>query len=287
MIHKIKTVKKPKNNRQHKKTLKNKNNKHDKELNNIITKIEFDILMILITDQILLLNTQKISKNKIKEKIILLLKEIRTNNKLIKNTITDNELNIIFNNIYKFTILLNKNKKLQTKTTTYNGGFYFKNIEDKGDEPVTGNDIVRLLDEMQAFFYNAQYTTEGQFVQDPNTLISLLRGDTDAFKGYVNYRFLPKYYQVYPPFIKWEGIQEFFKTKKYEDLPDYLLAYQSYNKLHDEYLVEKGLKDPSVLNKDLYNGFYNKLANSLDQNIQKLQYYRGKVTGSAPLQLPL
>ena len=42
-----------------------------------------------------------------------------------------------------------------------------------------------------------------------------------------------------------------------------------------------------VTYKDLYNGFYNKLANSLDQNIQKMQYYRGKVTGSAPLQLPL
>mgnify|MGYP000362323161 CR=1 FL=1 len=34
-----------------------------------------------------------------------------------------------------------------------------------------------------------------------------------------------------------------------EDLPDYLLAYQSYLRSRDEYLVEKGLKPPSVLQK--------------------------------------
>lgn len=278
------------------KTIKNKD-----ELNYLQTlnnKIEFNILITVITDQILFLINNKTPKDKIKQKIILLLKEIRKNNKIIKSNITDNDLTNIFINIYNYSKyinkLLNKQKLTKsaktTKNTKYNkskGGFYFKNIEEKGDQPITGNDIARLLDEMQQFMYNAQYTSEGQFTQDPNLLISLFRGDTNAFKGYINWRILPQYYQIFPPFIKWDAIQRIFDTKKYEDIPDYLLAYQSYQRAQDEYLVEKGLKSPDVLTKDLYNGFYNKLANSLDQNIQTMQKYRGKITGTAPLQLPL
>lgn len=317
MINKNKTkLKKSTLQKQNKKKTK-KLNKHSNKydtiyLNNLINKIEFNILITTITDQILFLINHKTPKEKIKDQIILLLKEIRKNNKLIKTNITDNDLTLIFNNIYNYSKYINKQIKQQSLTHTqtntqtntstkthikpfkkynkYNkskGGFYFKNIEDKGDEPITGNDIVKLLDEMQAFMYNAQYTTEGQFTQDPNLLISLFRGDTDAFKGYLTWRILPKYYQTFPPFIKWDAIKNVFETRKYEDLPDYLLAYQSYQRSRDEYLVEKGLKSPNVLNKDLYSGFYNKLAHSLDQNIQKFQMYRNKLSGQMPLNLPL
>ena len=136
---------------------------------------------------------------------------------------------------------------------------------------------------MQDFFYTAQWTDEGAFLRDPNTLLSMLRGDTDAFKGYLTWRVLPKYIQMFPPFIKWAEIKKIFSEKKYEDIPDYLLSYQTYMRAQDEYLVEKGLKSPDVLKKDLYTGFYNKLANSMDENIMKYQQFRNKLKGKGPV----
>jgi hypothetical protein len=107
----------------------------------------------------------------------------------------------------------------------------------------------------------------------------MLRGDVNQFKGILQYRIFPKYYTPYPPFINWSGIKEAVQTKKWEDIPDYLLAYQSYLRSRDEYDVERGLKPPSILQKDLYNGFYNKVAHSLDTNIQQFQQYRNKFQG--------
>ena len=124
------------------------------------------------------------------------------------------------------------------------GGFYFKSLESKGDKPITGQDITTLLDEIQGFFYNAKYTEEGQWLREPDVLLSLFRGDTDAFKFHLNYVVLPKYYQIFPPFLKWGAIKEAFVNKKYEDYPDYLLAYLSYQKLKNAWEVEQGLAKP-------------------------------------------
>ena len=79
-----------------------------------------------------------------------------------------------------------------------------------------------------------------------------------------------------------------FEEKKYEDIPDYLLAYQSYLRSRDEYLVAKGLKSPSVLGRDRYTGFFNNLSNSLDKNITQFQRYRNKAKGNImPIALPV
>ena len=46
---------------------------------------------------------------------------------------------------------------------------------------------------MQEFFYNAQYTDEGAVYKNSKYIISLFRGDTDAFKSYIIWQILPKY----------------------------------------------------------------------------------------------
>lgn len=278
-------------------------NKHY-DVNKIVHQIELDILFTTMSAQILFLIHIKTPKTKIKKQTIKLLKEIRNNNKLIINTITDDELNLIFDRIYKYTIMLNKkinqsksNKTTQTSKQTVNtstqtnktrGGFFFKDLEDKGDQPITGNDVVKFLDEIDSFVYNAQWTSEGAFLRDPYTLFNILRGNVDAFKSYVTWHVLPKYYQLYPPFIKWSGIQEIIDTK-WEDLPDYLLAYKTYNRLQNEYLVSKGLKDPSEVKGD--DNFFTKFANKLDTSIQQFQQVRrkfqGMKSGNFTLQVPL
>lgn len=258
---------------------------------------ELILLYTTIINQILLMMVQKIPKQVIKSTIIELFKNIRNHDKFISKDVKDSELEILFNLQYNKTkeikkyidSVLIKNTEAESRhASRHTGGFYFKTLEEKGDQPLTGNDLATLLDEVQQFFYNAQYTEEGKFLQDTNTVLSMLRGDLQQFKGILQYRIFPKYYTISPPFLNFANIKkDLIEQRKWEDLPDYLLAYQSYLRSRDEYLVNKGLKSPSALNKDLYTGFFNKVANSLDQNIQKFQQYRNKSQGKFfPISLP-
>jgi hypothetical protein len=231
---------------------------------------------------------------------------MRNNNKFISRDTSESQIKNIVNYLHTFfhqlLLLLNKSlrqsappsrKKLHGKgktqgTKAHHGGFYFKSLEDKGDKPITGADLTRLLDEMQQFFYNAKYTEEGKFLQDTDTILSMFRGDVNQFKGILQYRIFPQFYNAFPPFIKWDNIYtELIEKRRWEDLPDYLLAYQSYLRSRDEYLVEKGLKPPSVLQKDLYVGFFNKMANSINDNMYAFQNARNKFQGKFfPITLP-
>ena len=291
-----------------KRTKKSSTSKHY-DINKIVHQIEFDILFTTITTQILFLIHKKTPKQKIKQQTLKLLKEIRNNNKLITNTITDNELNLIFERIYKYAIMLNKelqhakkthtqtkhsqatDAQAQTKPSPNNktrGGFFLKDLEDKGDQPITGTDLTKFIDELDSFIYNAQWTSEGEFLRNPYTFMNIIRGNVDAFKSFVTWHILPKYYQMYPPFIKWSGIKEIIDGK-WEDFPDYLLAYKTYNRLQNEYLVAKGLKSPSEVKGD--DNFFTKFANKLDTSIQQFQQVRRKFqgikTGNFTLQVPL
>jgi hypothetical protein len=226
--------------------------------------------------------------------LLILLKQSIKKLKLKKLALNDTNMNEV--NYTNMNEKINKKTKINTKPTkptkptnsNHRGGFYFKTLEEKGETPITGADLTRLLDEMQQFFYNAKYTEEGKFLQDTDTLLSLLRGDVQQFKAILQYRIFPQFYNAYPPFIKWDEIYtELIGKRRWEDLPDYLLAYQSYLRSRDEYMVEKGLKPPSVLQKDLYTGFFNKISNSINDNMYAFQQARNKFQGKFfPVTLP-
>ena len=195
------------NKTKHNKTKHIKSRHTKTNINNIkhkINKAELFILINIITNNIIVLLNKKQSKSKIKIQIIKLLKEIRKNDKLINKNTTDKELIVFFNTIYEQSKIIYETKL--NKNTINKGGYYFKNIEEKGDKPITGNDMAILLDEMQEFFSSAQYTDEGAFIKAPNTLLGLFRGDTDAFKNYIIWQILPQYITMIPPFIKWDAI---------------------------------------------------------------------------------
>ena len=272
------------------------------------TKVELLLLFNILLNYYILLVSRNLSNDERKYKLGELIMQMRNNNKLISRDTSDIQIKNIVNYLDTFfnqlLILINQyleasqkahlsvshKKKRGTKNRrTHNGGFYFKSLEEKGDKPITGADLTRLLDEMQQFFYNAKYTEEGKFLQDTDTLLSMLRGDVNQFKSILQYRIFPQFYSAYPPFIKWDAIYtELIEKRRWEDLPDYLLAYQSYLRSRDEYLVEKGLKPPSVLQKDLYTGFYNKMANSINDNMYAFQNARNKFQGRFyPIALPV
>ena len=267
-------------------------------------QIELLLFISSIVNHFLFLMTHNIPKKTIKETMINLFKDIRNHNQFISKNTTDIELDTIFIKLYSQMKILKATIEKQNKgskgsksftlgksikfTKKHKGGFYFKSLEDKADQPLTGNDLATLLDEMQAFFYNAQYVDEGKFLQDTNALISMFRGDVSQFKGLLQYKIFPQYYSIAPPFLKFDNIKTAIVEKKYEDIPDYLLAYQTYLRSRDEYLVAKGQKSPKVLEQGRYKGFFNNLANSLDKNITAFQQYRNKLTGKiSPIALPV
>lgn len=267
------------------------------------TKVEHLLLFNTLLNYYILLESQKKSNDERKKELERLILQMRNNNKIISRDTSDIQIKNIVNYIdtffHQLLILLNKSlepshyssqKQIKHRHNgKHNGGFYFKSLEEKGDQPITGADLTRLLDEMQQFFYNAKYTEEGKFLQDTDTLLSMLRGDVNQFKGILQYRIFPQFYSAYPPFIKWDAIySEIIEKRRWEDLPDYLLAYQSYLRSRDEYLVEKGLKPPSILQRDLYTGFYNKMSNAINDNIYTFQNARNKFQGRFyPIALPV
>ena len=265
-----------------KKTLFNNNNNNN--------KIELLLLFSTLLNYFILLNTNNVSCDIYKDKIVNLLKALRTNNRLISNDTTDDELNIMYNSMHNYfnnmlitlTDEINIHHKSIVKTQKpykykHKGGFYFTSLEDKGDKPITGTDITKFLDEIQKFFGNAKYTSEGAFLQDMDMVISMFRDDLRPFQSMLQYRVYPKYYKKIPPFIQWSGFKEAIDSKKWEDFPDYLLAYQTYLRSKDEYLVSKGLKSPDELTKP---NFIEELGQSADGYIQKFQQTRNKLKGN-------
>lgn len=280
------------------------------------TKVEYLLLFNTLLNYYILLVSHNHSNDERKQRLEELILHMRDNNKLISRDTSDIQIKNIVNYLdtffHQLVLLINqslessKHKKPSRHTRhtrhskyrnyrNYNdkkqfhkGGFYFKSLEEKGEKPITGADLTKLLDEMQQFFYNAKYTEEGKFLQDTDTLLSMLRGDVNQFKSILQYRIFPQFYSTYPPFIKWDAIySEIIEKRRWEDLPDYLIAYQSYLRSRDEYLVDKGLKPPSVLQRDLYTGFYNKMANSINDNMYAFQNARNKFQGKFfPITLP-
>ena len=286
------------------------------------TKVEYLLLFNILLNYYVLLVSHKYSNDERKQRLEELILQMRDNNKLISRDTSNIQIKNIVNYLdtffHQLLLLINqslesyqhkkpnrhtrhtrhtshtrhtrhtRHKKYNDKKKLHKGGFYFKSLEEKGDTPITGADLTKLLDEMQQFFYNAKYTEEGKFLQDTDTLLSMLRGDVNQFKSILQYRIFPQFYSAMPPFIKWDVIyNEIIEKKRWEDLPDYLLAYQSYLRSRDEYLVEKGLKPPSILQRDLYTGFYNKMANSINDNMYAFQNARNKFKGNFyPITLP-
>jgi hypothetical protein len=261
--------------------------------------MELLLLLQILVNMIVFFKMNNIDVVTQKHKIKQLLENLKNNNKLISSKTTSHQIQQFINSLLKYvnTLLESyifskyKNTRRSVKTSNnktfkkilYKGGFFFKNIEDKGDKPITGADVTKLLDDIQSFFYNAKYVDEGKFLVDTDAVLSMLRGDTSQFKSLLNYRIFPKYISRTPPFINFGSIKQAFDEKKYEDIADYLLAYQTYLRLQDEYLVEKGLKPPSVLNKGLYKGFYDKMSRAIDSNVLQFQQARNKLYMRNPI----
>lgn len=176
--------------------------------------------------------------------------------------------------------ILNKqinNKQINNEQINQTGGYYFKRLEEKGDQPITGEDISRLLDEIQGITGNLRYVPEGRDLTTFDVLLSFFRGDEESLKTYAKFFIAPRFYQVFPPQLKYifsapkPGTADYEQFKKfaggaplidrYEDLGDYMLAYQSYKNAKNQYYIDQGMISPDVLEPT----FFDRLTQQIDK----------------------
>ena len=203
-----------------------------------------------------------------KKKSINILKKFRNLNEIIPDNYSDKKLN----EVYNFVINQRKIIKQEIKKVK-NGGYYLKRLEEKENQPITGSDLTRLLDELQGITSNFRYAPEGKFLGKADIMINLMRGDEESLKSYFKFFILPNFYKLFPipHLINIFGVD---KTKppndsvgktplweRYEDIGDYLLTYQAYQRAKNQYYVDKGMVSPDVLNP----GFMEKLTEDIDK----------------------
>lgn len=174
--------------------------------------------------------------------------------------------------------LNNKTNESQNKLIKLqSGGYYFKRLEEKGDEPITGTDIARLLDEIQGITSSLRYTPDGRNLTMFDTLLGFFRGQEESLTSYLKFFVAPRFYTIFPfPMLKnifsrpkpntgeEKQLERFAGGaplwERYEDIADYLLAYQSYDRAKKQYFVDEGLLSPDVLEPT----FMEKLTGKLD-----------------------
>ena len=128
--------------------------------------IYLDLIFLLLNYYILLVS-HNLSISERKLRLEALVMQMRDNDKLISRRTTDIQVKNIVNYLDTFfnqlLILLNRyldslhnkrhskntNASIKNNTRHHKGGFYFKSLEDKGDQPLTGADLTKLLDEIQ------------------------------------------------------------------------------------------------------------------------------------------
>lgn len=150
------------------------------------------------------------------------------------------------------------------------GGPYLERLTSKGDEPITGNDLAKALEEISTTLGNLQYLQDdgGSVFRGVNTWLNYFNGNPYPLKEYLRYYFAPQFYRPFPPGINFSEIY-----KRISNITDLLSTYSDDKHIHKQYLVEKGYADDKTLKRSSFDKFINQLSN-LDNQYNKINMLR-------------
>ena len=151
--------------------------------------------------------------------------------------------------INKFLLNLSKkNKKSRINKNLKGGGnAYLGRLINKGQEPITGDDIAQSVQEIGEFLQNLRYTPEGNGSTGFQVLFDLFTGNDMSLQYYLKFNLLPKYASILPPKIRMSNIYP-----QLESIAEYLTLYTSYRrtvrqgKLETGELTEEDLKPDAI-----------------------------------------
>lgn len=150
------------------------------------------------------------------------------------------------------------------------GGPYLERLTSKGDEPITGNDLAKALEEISTTLGNLQYLQDdgGSVFRGVNTWLNYFNGNPYPLKEYIRYYFAPQFYRPFPPSINFSEIY-----KRISNITDLLSTYGDDKYIHKQYLVEKGYTSGQTLKRSTFDKFVNQLSN-LDNQYNKINMLR-------------
>lgn len=142
-------------------------------------------------------------------------------------------------------------------------GPYLQRLTTKGENPITGDDMAKVVEEITTLLDDVQYLDDAPNVKGFNAMFKYFNGDPDGLKQHLRYSLGPQFYSTFPPMINVGKIME-----RWDNIVDLLNAYKNDKKIKLQFAVEKGLKPDDVLQPTFLDKFADKL-DSFDQKFQK------------------
>lgn len=149
-------------------------------------------------------------------------------------------------------------------------GPYLQRLTTIGDQPITGNDMAKAIEEIITVLNDLQYLQEdgGPNIRGFNVLLNYFNGDTENMKYFLRYYFAPKFYHGSPPFLRFDEI-----GKRLDNIIDFLNIYKNDKRIKNEFEVETGVKPESILQDTVTDKIISKW-DKLDQDYNKFNMYR-------------
>ena len=105
----------------------------------------------------------------------------------------------------------------------------------KGDQPITGDDIAQSIQEIGEFLQNLRYTPEGRGSTGFQVLFDLFTGNDMTLQYYLKFNLLPKYASILPPKIKFSNLYP-----QLESIAEYLTLYTAHRRTVRQGKIETG-----------------------------------------------
>ena len=142
-------------------------------------------------------------------------------------------------------------------------GPYLQRLTTKGDKPITGDDMAKVVEEITTLLDDVQYLDDAPNVKGFNALFKYFNGDPMGLKQHLRYSLGPQFYSTFPPMIHVSKIMD-----RWDNIVDLLNAYKNDRKIKLQFAVEKGLQPSDVLQPTFLDKFADKL-DAFDQKFQK------------------
>jgi hypothetical protein len=119
------------------------------------------------------------------------------------------------------------------------GGAYLEHLIDKGDQPITGNDFKKAVDDISQIIGSAMFAPalfEDFDVFTAGTILDILKGDdVESSKSYLKWKLATHYIDYFPPNIKTGKVWDIIKSGQ-----NYLNVYFTHENLKKQALQEDG-----------------------------------------------
>jgi hypothetical protein len=149
-------------------------------------------------------------------------------------------------------------------------GPYLQRLTTIGDQPITGNDMAKAIEEIIAVLNDLQYLQQdgGPNIRGFNVLLNYFNGDTENMKTFLRYYFAPKFYHGAPPFLRFDEI-----GKRLDNIIDFLNIYKNDKNIKKQFEVETGVKPVMILQETFADKLISKW-DKLDQDYNRLNRIR-------------